>query len=107
MDYNRSYLVSFGDSTRYRVYFEGTKEEFETSARFKEIKSKVEEFLKETFPTGGYKVVVAVTVANDDHRDYPVLDDAAFPGLLDSVKRQVNVLFEGKELNNNAPFSEV
>ena len=31
MDNKRSFIVSFGDSTRYRVFFDGTKEEFEAS----------------------------------------------------------------------------
>lgn len=101
------YIVSFGDSTRYRVDFDGNRDEFLGSDKLKDIKKRVEDFLKEKFPTGGYDKVVALSVADDDGREVPDLDEKDFSALLDSVARQVEVLREGEELNNNAPFSNI
>ena len=103
----RTYIVSFGDSTRYRVAYDGTKEEFEASDKLKDIKTKVFDYLKEKFPTGGYEDVVKISVADDDGRDFPDLDKEGCQNLLDSVATQVKVLREGEELNNNAPFDKI
>ena len=107
MESKRSYIVSFGDSTRYRVAYDGSKEEFEASEKLRDIKNKVFDFLKEKFPTGGYEDAVKISVADDDGRSFPDLDNAGCDELLKSVARQVEVLREGKELNNNAPFDRI
>lgn len=106
MEHKRSYVVSFGDSTRYKVYFDGTKEAFEASEAYKEIKDKVYSYLKEKFPTGGYEDVIRAGVADDDGRDYQVLDASNMNSLLESVSRQVEVKRETGELNDNAPFDK-
>lgn len=104
MDNKRSFIVSFGDSTRYKVYYPGTLEEFKASDKLREIKERVASFLKEKFPTGGYEDVVKISLADDDGRDFPDLDKTGIDDLLKSVERQVEVMRDGKELNNNAPF---
>lgn len=108
MENKKSYLVSFGDSTKYRVSFDGTKEEFENSDKLKDIKKKVADYLKEKFPTGGYAEVVELDVADDDGGSgYKDLDKAGMDDLLESVATQVEVQREGLELNNNAPFDNI
>ena len=107
MENKRTYIVSFGDSTRYRVNFDGTKEEFEVSDKLREIKTRVNDYLKEKFPTGGYADVVKISVADDDGRDFPDLDKVGLDDLLKSVTTQVEVMREGFELNNNAPFDKI
>lgn len=107
MDNKRSFIVSFGDSTRYKMFFDGTKEEFEASDKLKEIKDKVSSFLKEKFPTGGYEETVEINVADDDGRDYKDLEKVGLNDLLKSLECQVEVMREGKELNNNAPFDKI
>lgn len=99
--------MSFGDSTRYRVAFDGDKEAFLSSEKLKDIKKKVDSFLKEKFPTGGYADVVEMSVADDDGRDFPDLDKESIDSLLKSVETQVKVLREGKELNDNAPYDKI
>ena len=108
MESKRNYIVSFGDSNKYSVSFDGTKEEFENSGLLKDIKNKVCAYLKEKFPTGGYADTVRIDVEDSDgHGKYPELDKTGIEDLLESVKRQVEVMREGKELNNNAPFDNI
>ena len=107
MDNKRYFVVSFGDSTRYKVGFDGTKEEFETSAKLKDIKKRVDDYLQEKFPTGGYEEVVGMSVSDDDGRDFPDIDKIDFNDLLKSVERQVKVERDADELNNNAPFDSI
>ena len=101
------YLVSFGDSDKYAVEFPGKLEEFKNSDFVKGLEDKVEGFLKEKFPTGGYEETVEINVADDDGRDYKDLDKVGFNDLLKSLECQVEVMREGKELNNNAPFDNI
>lgn len=106
MENKRSYLVSFGDSSKYRIYFEGSKDDFEHSEALSVIKAKVGDFLKEKFPTGGYEDTVRIDVADDDGRNYQLLDEAGLDDIFKSVERQVDVMRDGKELNNNAPYDQ-
>lgn len=101
---NKKFVVSFGDSTRYIVNFDGDRDAFIQSEKLADIKRRVDDFLKKEFPTGGYEAVIEMNVADDDGRTYPVLDETGFGELLKSVKRQVEVAREDTELNNNAPF---
>lgn len=103
----RNFIVSFGDSTRFTVSFDGTKEEFESSEKLRDIKNRAMSYLKEKFPTGGYEDAVRLSVADADGREYPDLDKTGFDELLKQMARQVEVLREGKELNNNAPFDNI
>lgn len=102
----RKYLISFGDSTRYRVAFDGNRDEFENSDKLRGIRREVEDFLKKEFPTGGYDDIVELTVADDDGRDYTDLDKDGLADLLQSVKTQVEVQRDTDEINLNAPFDK-
>lgn len=99
----KKYLVSVGDSDKYVVSFDGSKDEFKKSAEFKEIKNKVSDFLTTEFPTGGYADVVEISVEDDNEKGYPILDIAE---LLKSAKRQVEVLCRTNMQNLNAPFDK-
>ena len=108
MENKKSYIVSFGDSTKYSVGFEGTKEEFLNSDKFAEIKKKVFDYLAKEFPTGGYSHLMEIDVTDDDGKSGSNdLDKVGMEALLDSVKTQVEVMRDGKELNNNAPFDNI
>ena len=108
MENKRNYLVGFGDSDKYIVSYEGSKEDFLHSAQFHDIERKVYEALKQKFPTGGYEGVVRPVVEEAHAGDaYAILDRDNLDRLADSVKRQVEVEREDKELNNNAPYDQI
>lgn len=102
----KTYSISFGDSDRYNVSFNGSKEEFEKSDKLRVIKERIGDFLKERFPSGGYSRLVNLTIEDSDNTEYPDLDRVGIEPLLKSIKRQVEVMREVKELNNNAPFDK-
>ena len=103
----KKYAISFGDSDKYIVTFQGSKEEFENSDKLRVITDRVKDYLKETFPTGGYADAIELNIEDGDGKDYEDLETAGIDALLKSVKRQVEVLREGEELNNNAPFDQL
>ena len=104
----KNYLISFGDSDKYIVPFDGSREEFVHSEKFREIEDRVFDYLKQQFPTGGYRDVLGVDVEEArDGDSYPVLDRAGFDKLLNSVKRQVEVWRQDNEMNNNAPYDQL
>ena len=99
------YLVSFGDSDKYAVEFPGTLDEFKKSDKVKELKDKVESYLKNKVPMGGVSAIVPLHIEEaDDSTAYPTLDVAS---LLQSVSRQIGVEKFTDKLNLNAPFDKL
>ena len=99
------YIVSIGDSDKYAIEFNGNKNEFLNSDVYKGFKDKIEGYLKKEFPAGGFSAVDVIKVEEGDS-DYPPLTDDNFKVLLDSAKRQAQVLNRTDEQNLNAPFDQ-
>lgn len=101
------YLVSFGDSDKYEVEFPGKLEEFEKSDKIKDLKDKVENFLKGKFPMGNFADIVPLHIEEaHGNENYPKLDTATVSDLLKNAMTQIGVeKFTGK-LNLNAPFDK-
>lgn len=100
------YLVSIGDSDKYAVDFPGSLDQFKNSDKFKEIKDKVGEFLKEKFPLGNFSDIVPIHVEEADGKDYPTLDPSLITDLIKSATKQINVQSFTDKLNLNAPFDK-
>ena len=101
------FLVSIGDSDKYVVNFDGDKKQLENCECIVELKNKVSDYLKKTFPTGGYEAVVPLEITEDDGaRNYQALDETTLPELLKSASMQVEVLRRTNEQNLNAPFDK-
>lgn len=109
MKAEKAYVVSFGDSDKYSVPFDGSREEFEKSAEFKHIKDAVFDYVKNKFPEAEYKDVIAPKVEDLSERDevYPVLDADNLGKLKHDVARQVEVKRSDMELNSDAPYSNI
>lgn len=103
----KNYIISFGDSAKYRVSFDGTRDEFEKSDKLLSIREKVNDYLKKEFPADDYEAVTRLNVNDDDGGDYESFDDAGIGSLLESVKTQVEVELDTEELNNNAPYDQL
>lgn len=104
----RRYVISFGDSDKYMVSYDGSISDFRKSDKLQSIKDRVDDYLKAQFPTDGYEEVVPLQVEESDgDLGYPNLDLVGIEELLKSVKRQVQIQREGFELNNNAPYDDV
>ena len=101
------YLVSVGDSDKYAVEFPGSLEEFKNSDKFKSLKEKVENFLKEKVPMGGFSNIVPFHIEEaDGNGDYPTLDASTISDILKSAMTQIGVEKFTDKLNLNAPFDK-
>lgn len=99
--------LRIGDSDKYSVDYEGSKESFLNSGLYKEIRDKVFTALKEEFPEGGYEDVVRIEVEEcKDGNCADELNDAAIRELQKSAKRQIEVKERTEEQNLNAPFDK-
>ena len=101
------YLVSFGDSDKYEVDFPGKLDEFKNSDIVKGLKDKVESFLKDKFPMGGFSDVVPLHIEEADGKDYPKLDMSKISDLLKNTMTQIGVDKFTDKLNLNAPFDKL
>lgn len=96
-----------GDSDKYYVDFDGSKDDFLNSDLYKDIREKVFSFLKKEFPEGDYDDVVRFEVEEcKDCDGVEKLTDDAILELQKSAKRQVEVKDRTKEQNLNAPYDE-
>lgn len=101
------YLVSFGDSNKYEVDFPGSLDQFKDSDIVKNLKDKVEEFLKEKFPAGNFKDVVPLHVEEADGNNYEKLDLSKISDLIKNAVTQIGVEKFTDKLNLNAPFDKL
>lgn len=109
MKEERSYVVSFGASDKYRVPFDGSIEEFEHSDEFMHIKEAVYDYVKEKFPEADVKYAAEAQVEPLEKRDdiYPVLDADNLGKLKHNVARQIEVKMGYTALDSNAPYSNI
>ncbi len=109
MKAEKAYVVSFGDSDKYSVPFDGSREEFEKSSEFKHIKDAVYDYVKSKFPEADYKAVASPKVEEISERDqvYPILNEDNLGKLKHDVARQVEVKIGDTSLNSDGPYSNV
>lgn len=101
------YLVSFGDSDKYEVDFPGSLEEFKGSDKIKELKDKVENYLKEKFPLGNFADIVPLHIEETEGGNYPKLDLSNIGEILKNAVTQIGVEKFTDKLNLNAPFDKL
>lgn len=103
------YIVSFGDSDKYSVPFDGSKEEFEHSSEFKHIKDAVFDYVKSKFPEAKYEDVIAPKVEEPTQSDqvYSELNADTLGKLKHDVARQVEVKMGYTSLDSDAPYSNI
>ncbi|MDE6792392.1 MAG: hypothetical protein K2J48_04845 [Muribaculaceae bacterium] len=106
---SKFYIVSFGDSDKYSVPFDGSKEEFEHSSEFKHIKDAVYDYVKSKFPEAKFEDLLAPKVEVPTERDevYSVLDADTLGKLKHDAARQVEVKMGDTSLNSVAPYSNI
>lgn len=88
------YIVNFGDSDRYGVLFDGSREEFERSSEFKHIKNAVFDYVKTKFPDFDCERYLAPQVREATQRDevYPELNADNLGKLKHDVTKEVEAL---------------
>ena len=101
------YLVSLGDSNKYEVDFPGSIEQFKDSDIIKNLKSKVDEFLKSKFPAGNFADIVPFHIEEADGGNYEKLDLTKIGDIVKNAVTQIGVEKFTDKLNLNAPFDKL
>lgn len=97
----KDYIVSFGNSNSYSV-----ASELEADR----LHEKIVESLKKRFPLGNVKNIATIDIREADAATaakYPTLDEKAIEAICASLKRSMQVSAEDRELNSDAPFSDI
>lgn len=107
------YIVSFGDSSKFKVKFDGTTDELENSPCLTGIKKRLVEFLKDKVAEGSHAERFATPqikeVSPDDKKEYegyPEFNESAIPEIEKTLLCEVENMRSLKELSKNAPFAD-
>ena len=108
----RTYLVSFRNSDKYLVRFDGTKEELEQSPQFKAIEQKIATYMQQHFATD--REIDKLTVPDIEEVEessrydgYQTLDLTAVDSLKQSLTREAKNILDQKQMDRNAPFDDI
>ena len=104
----KAFILSFGDSGKFIVPFDGSLEEFEKSEKLKQIKDKLYEAVKDKLPTETHKDVLDIQIeeCTSAESDYRMLDENNFEKLKKEMERQVEVKAGYQNLNKNARYDD-
>lgn len=111
---NKLYIVSFGDSEKYRINYSGTKEELQKSPIMQHIENTIEKYIKGKVPEGSEaKLYVKPYISEiskeneSEFASYPELDEASLPEIEKVLLNEVEDMLSLKCLNKNAPFDDI
>ena len=108
MKTQKYYLLSFGNSNKYYIPFDGSLDEFKNSDELKRIKEAVYGFAKDKLPEVKYKHVLNPKVeelyGNPD--EYMMLNASNMDKLKDDVLRQLEVKEDNRIITNDAPYAD-
>lgn len=110
----RLYIVSFGDSKKYRVEFEDVAnvDPFHHTNPLEEVESDIKEYLENLFPAEALayfetpKITEVYWKDRAEYESYPVLDAMAIKDIEAELKVEVENRNDQDVLDCNAPFAE-
>ncbi len=108
----RLYIVSFGDSRKYRMFYDGDKAAASHNPLLTEVEQELNDFLKNKFPEDpstyftSPKVVEVDWADRDNYDDLPVLDADAVTELKQVLTKEIKDMNSLRSLNDNAPFAD-
>lgn len=111
----RLYIISFGDSAKYRMLYAGTKEQLENSPKIVGLRDELARFIKDNVTEeGSHACRFATPVIKEvDPSDYARYEDYHDFGrvAVDDIKKvlftEVKNMLDQKQLDSNAPYGEV
>lgn len=105
----RMFIVSFGDSKKYRITIE-SRDNKNALAPIVASENELNKFLAKEFPgeTFAYYTTPRITEVSIDHagryESYPVLDDKALSDVKKELVREIEVMNSDRRLNSNDPW---
>lgn len=108
METSRTYVVSFGDSNKFSVPFNGSRDDFEKSQQLRQIKTTVYDYVKKFYTAADCSQVLNVEVEElKDSESYPLLDAAGMEKLKEDALCQIKVKLDIDRLDANARFDQI
>lgn len=109
----KTFIISFGNSSKYKMRYDGSAEELADSHRMKDIKSRLVDYIKDKVAFGSYAERYATPEIKEIYPDeekkyegYPTLDEDAISDIKRHLLREVENMKSQKELSKNAPFGD-
>ena len=106
------YIVSFGDSAKFRVPFNGSKEELENSEELTALSKELYDYLKKKAGEAADVIpyvtpVVTKTYPSDAEKyaGYPELSSASIQDLKATLLNEVQDMMSNSELNREDPYA--
>lgn len=111
----RLYIVSFGDSRKYRVEFEDVAnvDPFHHTNPLASVEADISEYLEGFFPGESLayfdtpKVTEVYWKDRAEYESYPVLDAAAVKDIEAELRKEVENREDQQRLDCNAPYAEI
>jgi hypothetical protein len=107
------YIISFGDSAKFRIKCADSKEELEKSKKLVDFENSLNSFLKEKFPAGNYTFYTTPAITEVYPEDaakydsYPELDAKGVEKIKAVLLKEVEDMQSTRTLNSDAPYSDV
>lgn len=113
-DRKKIYIVSFGDSRKYKVEFtDESRDPYRRANPLDGIEQELRDFLNKEFPDEPVayyvtpKVTEIVAGGDVDPSDYPRLDAYAIEQIKASLRRDMQVMEDNKKLDANALYADI
>lgn len=110
---DKLYIVSYGNSAKFRVMFPGTAEELEKSPKIKDLSKKLKDYLEKEVKIGSQagsystpKIIKPEPDDKEDYSEYPDLLHSSFDEIKKVLLREVETMQSVKEMSKNAPFGD-
>lgn len=108
------YLVSFGDSRKYKISFDGSANELALSPSMTSIKKQLEKYIKEKDPFDSHPLYYASPLIEEippykesAFDSYPELNKEAIDSIQKELVNEVDDQQDLECLNRNAPFDDL
>ncbi|MDE7159929.1 MAG: hypothetical protein K2O24_03665 [Muribaculaceae bacterium] len=104
------YIVSFGDSRKYRMMYDGDRAE--RSPLLTEVESQLNDYLKQEFPEDSYtyyttpRIVPIEWSDREEYMDYPELDAKAIEEIKKVLAHEIRDMNAINRLDRNAPYAD-
>lgn len=108
----RLYIVSFGDSHEYRMFYDGDEARIQYNPPLSEVERELNDYLKARFHDDKVtyytepKVRAVAWEERDRYADYPMLDAKAVEDLKELLATEIRDMNSTAELNDNAPYAD-
>lgn len=107
----RLYIISFGDSRKYRLFYDPQTGNAKSALLpFVEYENELNDYLSKQFPgeTFAYYTTPRITEVEADHADryasYPEFDSRAMDEVKKELVKEIKVMNDNRERNSNDPW---